>query len=355
MGKFKSLCFLMALILVISGLTITCRRESSKALPDIKSLPELKVELVLNLSDYPDIGSPAVGRISPQGEFVFFDSRLHQIMAISLDGQSKRSIGSYGQGPGEYQYVYDILAEDNTLIILDDRSHLIEYGWEGKLQREMKLPVGCSKILGRSGNIYYLSGRRASETEFFEHTVIKWSEEAGAVTLFKMKSDVMRTEAYGDDGKKLSGGGLVNVQDPAFAFLGTELAASAGSRYLIHFYDLAGKEIRVWEVRAPKPEFSGSWAKVFDKAGKEANAVRNIFMWPDRLAVLGNFFRNGQPRLDCFDFRGKLTSSWLMPSTGQTESGRALIESSRILIEPGYLIYFSQAEGCRIYRILSSL
>jgi hypothetical protein len=279
--KFKSLGFLAVLILVISGLTLTCRTESSQALPDIKSLPELKVELVLNLSDYPDIGSPAVGRISPRGESVFFDSRLHQIIVMSLDGQSKRSIGSYGQGPGEYQYVYDILAEDKTLVILDERSHLIEYDWEGKLQREMKLPVGCSKILGRSGNIYYLSGRRASETEFFEHTVIKWSEEAGAVTLFKMKSDVMRTEAYGLDGKKLSGGGLVNVQDPPLAFLGTELDASAGSRYLIHFYDLAGKEIRVWEVKAPEPEFSGSWAEVFDKAGKDANAVGYIFVWPD--------------------------------------------------------------------------
>ncbi len=122
--RIKKLCFLMALILVISGLTLTCRRESSQTLPDIKSLPELQVELVLNLSDYPDIGSPAVGRISPRGEFVFFDSRLHQIIVISIDGQSKRSIGSYGQGPGEYQYVYDILAEDKTLVILDERSHL---------------------------------------------------------------------------------------------------------------------------------------------------------------------------------------------------------------------------------------
>ncbi|MGB4299975.1 MAG: hypothetical protein WBK32_10210 [Candidatus Saccharicenans sp.] len=49
--RIKKLCFLMALILVISGLTITCRTQSSEALPDIKSLPELKVELVLNLSE----------------------------------------------------------------------------------------------------------------------------------------------------------------------------------------------------------------------------------------------------------------------------------------------------------------
>ena len=49
--RIKKLCFLMALILIISGLTLTCRRESSPVLPDIKSLPELKVELVLNRSD----------------------------------------------------------------------------------------------------------------------------------------------------------------------------------------------------------------------------------------------------------------------------------------------------------------
>ncbi len=348
MGKFKSLCFLMALILVISGLTITCRRESSQALPDIKSLPELKVEPVLNLSDYPDIGSPAVGRISPQGEFVFFDSRLHQIMVISLDGQNKRSIGSYGQGPGEYLRVRDILVDDDSIIILDQRSFLIEYDRGGQLQREMKLPVSCSKILGQSGHIYYLSGRIASEAGFFEHAVIKWSEEAGALTLFKMKSDVVRTEAYSNDGQKLSGGGLVNVQDPAFAFLGTELAASAGSPYLIHFYDLAGKEIRTWKIKAPKPQFSGPLVNFYNKAGKEAYAIRNIFVWPDRLAVVSNFFRNGQPRLDCFDPQGKLTSSWLMPLADDPPS-------SYSLIEPGYLIYFSQAEGCRIYRILSTL
>lgn len=353
--KIKNLCFLMALILIISGFTLSCRRESSQSLPDIKSLSELKVELVLNLSDDPALGLPTVGRISPQDEFIFFDSKLRQLIIMPINGQGNRPISLYGQGPGEYLRVRDILVDENSLAILDERSFLIEYDRAGQLRREIKLPVNCLSILGRSENAFYLRAREASTSEFFEQAVIKWSEEAGAVTLFKMESDVMRTEAYGNDGKKLSGGGLINVQDPTFAFLGTELAAATGSRYLIHFYDLAGKEIRVLEVKAPKPEFSGSWAEFFNKAGKEAYAVRNIFVLPDRLAVVGNFYRDGQPRLDCFDRQGKLTSSWLIPFPGKPESSRALIESTRILIEAGYLIYFSQEEGCRIYRILSSL
>ncbi|MDD8032114.1 MAG: 6-bladed beta-propeller [Acidobacteriota bacterium] len=347
MRKIKQLCFLATLILVTSWLALLGGVQSSETLPDIKSLPELELKLVLDLADHPDVGLPVVGRITPQGEFVFFDSRLRQVMIMSLDGQSIRTIGRFGEGPGEYQRVRDILVDADSILILDGRGLLIEYNREGTLQHEMKLPFGCSKILGRSENAFYLVGRSASADEFFERVAIKWTEGAEAKTLCKMKAELVRTMAYGDDGKKLQAGGLVSASEPAFAFLGDRIAAAAGSHYLIQFFDLSGKERTVWKVEALKPEFSGSLSGFF-KDRAQAYAIREIFVLPDRLVVVGNFYRDGKPRLDCFNLQGKLTSSWLIPLADDPPS-------SHSSIEPGYLIYFSLEEGCRIYRILSRL
>lgn len=321
--------------------------QASQSLPPIKSLPELKLELVLDLTDHPDVGLPTAGRISLRGEFVFYDARLRKVMIMPLDGRGVRAVGSFGMGPGEYQQVQDIRVDENGILVLDVRGRLIEYDWDGGLRRELKLPHSYERILGRAAEVFYLVGRSASSEAFFEKVVVGWREGDEAVALFKMNADVLRTQAIGPDGQVLAGGGLVTLSAPAFAFLGDGFAAAADARYRILFFDLSGKDQASWDLEAPKPEFFG---RLFGSySGKRpAYAIRDIFVLPGVVAVVGNFYRDGKPRLDCFNREGRLTSSWLIPLVCEAPF-------SRCQIEAGYLFHFSRDDGCRVFRIQSRL
>lgn len=316
-------------------------------LPDINSLKELKLELVLDLSERMDVALPSLGKITKKDEFVFFDARLRSLVVMSLDGRQVRTIGSFGDGPGEYQQVRDLLVDDDGLWILDARSRLMQYGFEGGLRQLWKLPFTALRLLGRSGQVFFLVCRSVSEIGQFENEVIRWQEGKEPVSLCKMPLVVMRTKAFSLDGREIAGGGLVTLSAPAFAFLGDRLAAAAGSSYSIRFYDLEGQETDTWKFEAPEPEFGNS---VFNSVNKEfrAYAIGDIFSLPDGLAAVGNYFKKGQPRLDCFGFDGQLRSSWLIPLSLDPQN-------CRFWLDDRYLVYFSEDEGCRIYRVKSRL
>lgn len=316
-------------------------------LPDINSLNELKLELVLDLSERTDVALPSVGKIRKEDEFVFFDARLRRLMIMSLDGRQVRTIGSFGDGPGEYQQVRDLLVDDDGLWILDARSRLMQYDFEGGLRQLWKLPFTALKLLGRSGQIFFLVSRTVSEEGLFENEVVRWQEGQQPVRLFKMPLVVIRTKAFSLDGKEIAGGGILTLSAPAFAFLGDRLAAAAGSSYFIRFYDLEGQEMAAWKFEAPEPEFGDS---TFNSIKKEfrAYAIGDMFSLSDGLAAVGNYFKKGQPRLDCFGFDGKLRSSWLIPLSLDQQN-------CRFWLDGRYLVYFSEDEGCRIYRIKSKL
>jgi hypothetical protein len=348
-GRFRRILFLRIGALFAAGLSAALfpgAALASEILPDIKSLPELKLELVLDLSDHSDVGLPWAGRISPRGDFVFFDVQLRRVMIMPFSGRGGRTIGSFGEGPGEYQNVLDIRLEDDGILILDSRGRLIEFGWEGRWKRERKLPGVYDKILGRIGEDVYLSGRIISPESFFDKAVVKWREGEKAVPLFKMSSDAIRTQASTLDGKSMTGG-MFTLSEPAFAFLENGFAAAADSRYRILHFDPAGKERSSWEVKAPDPEYYGRMFGMYN-GKRSAYAVRDMFPLPGAVAVVGNFFRDGKPRLDVFDRTGKRTSSWVIPLSCEAPYCRCQIEGE-------YLIHFSSEEGTRIYRMISRL
>ncbi len=334
-------------ILVIFSSFFWLAALPSRPLPDINSLKELKLELVLDLSERTDVALPSLGKISKKDEFVFFDARLRRLMVMSLDGQQVRTIGSFGDGPGEYQQVRDLLFDDNGLWILDARNRLMQYDFEGGLRQLWKLPLTALKLLGRSGQIFFLVSRTVSEEGQFENEVIRWQEGKEPVSLCKLPLVVMRTKAFSLDGREIAGGGLFTLSAPAFAFLGDRLAAAAGSSYSIRFFDLEGQEKASWEFEAPEPEYASAIFNSFKKEFR-AYAVRDIFTLPDGLAAVGNYFKKGRPRLDCFGFDGQLRSSWLIPLSLDPQN-------SRFWLDERYLVYFSEDEGCRIYRVKSRL
>lgn len=334
-------------ILAIFGSLFWLAAMQPRRLPDINSLKELKLELVLDLSERTDVALPSLGKITKIDEFVFFDARLRRLMVMSLNGQQVRTIGSFGDGPGEYQQVRDLLVDDDGFWILDASSRLMQYDFEGGMRQLWKLPFTALKLLGRSGQIFFLVCRSVSEVGQFENEVIRWQEGKEPVRLFKMPLVVMRTKAFSLDGREIAGGGFVTLSAPAFTFLGDRLAAAAGSFYSIRFFDLEGQETDTWKFEAPEPEYANASFNNFKKEFR-AYAIGDIFSMPDGLAAVGNYFKKGWPRLDCFGFDGQLRSSWLIPLGLDPQN-------SRFWLDGRYLVYFSEDEGCRIYRIKSRL
>lgn len=156
-------------------------------------------------------------------------------MVMSLNGRQVRTIGSFGDGPGEYQQVRDLLVDDDGFWILDARSRLMQYGFEGGMRQLWKLPFTALKLLGRSGQIFFLVCRSVSEVGQFENEVIRWQEGKEPVSLFKMPLVVMRTKAFSLDGREIAGGGLVTLSAPAFAFLETGWRPRPAASYSIRF------------------------------------------------------------------------------------------------------------------------
>jgi hypothetical protein len=332
-------------ICVVCAVAIMAASSGPAVLPDISGLPELKLELVADFSDHPKAGLPWVGRIGG-GEFVFFDVKLKQVLRMPLAGGEVLGIGSPGEGPGEYQGVQDIWLDGEIVYVLDGRGRIIAFRRDGKVTKDMKPPRRFERFVGRRGDVFYLEGRNTSPEAYFENVVASWREGGPAAMLLKSAADVMTTKASDLAGKQMASGHFT-LSEPAFAMFGDRIIEASGNRYRLRFFDRSGRAAETWDVRAPEPEFAGQMYKSFN-GKRSAYAVRAIFPGISGLAVVGNYYRNGKPRLDCFDSQGRVMKSYLIPLAWEAPFSRCQIEGE-------YLIYFSSQEGCRVYRLLSPL
>jgi len=314
-------------------------------LPALSGLSELKIELLRDLNDLPETGLPWLGRLNGS-EFVFFDVKLKQVFRIPLSGGFLRRIGGPGQGPGEYEGVLDLYPEGETVFVLDGRGRIIAYGGDGKMLREMKPPRRFERFIGRKEESFFLEGRSTTAEAYREKIVASWRESGDAVVILKSEADVIATTASDLSGKALAGG-YMTVSEPVFVLDGDRFVEASGNKYRLRFFDLSGGAAGAWNVTAPEPEFTGSMFKSFN-GKRPAYAIRAFFPIPPGFAVVGNYYQNGRPRLDCFDRQGRLRASYLIPLTWEPPF-------SRCQIEDGRLVYFSSQEGCRIYRIVSPL
>jgi len=318
---------------------------SETVLPSLSGLPDLKTELLLDFSEHPVAGLPWQGHINGS-EFVFFDVKLKQIFRTSLSGGELFKIGRPGQGPGEYQNVQDIHIEGEKIFVLDGRGRIIVFSREGKAVREMKPPLRLTRFIDHQGDLFYMEGQSTSPEGIQERVIASWREDGDAAVLVKSQADIIMTKAFDLNGKELSGGQFA-LSEPVFAIFDKGFVEASGSRYRLRFFDFSGGATGTWEVTAPKPEFVGPMFKPYNSK-RSAYAVRAIFPIPSGLAVVGNFYRDGRPRLDCFDREGHIRASYLIPFSWEAPTSRGQVEN-------GYFIYFSAQEGCRIYRLISPL
>jgi hypothetical protein len=90
----------------------------------------------------------------------FFDRLSGQLLVASHGGDTLRTIGRTGSGPGEYRSVVDGLRLADEVLVLDAlRRIVITYDTSGALRDTRRVEGGARKLLARSGTATLVSGR----------------------------------------------------------------------------------------------------------------------------------------------------------------------------------------------------
>ncbi|GHV57596.1 hypothetical protein FACS1894182_06850 [Bacteroidia bacterium] len=141
--------------IIIGFLFFSCNESKQGILPEIPvdtnqnaSLPlsEITEELVaieLELTDESFINTDYIVRIIVSEDEVIV-AELNKILVFSKDGKFIRSIGSRGQGPGEYNYIQNLAIDKKSqclFIINSAPGKIICYDLNGKYLKESHKPI----------------------------------------------------------------------------------------------------------------------------------------------------------------------------------------------------------------------
>lgn len=96
-------------------------------------------------------GNSVIGNINEvllaDNKIFILDSRPKSILVFDLEGSFIRRIGSYGNGPGEYNGIVDFDVLDKEISLLDHKlKKIITYDLQGNLINELKLPSGIDAL-----------------------------------------------------------------------------------------------------------------------------------------------------------------------------------------------------------------
>jgi hypothetical protein len=99
------------------------------------------------------------GRYAENG-VALFDRLSGQLLVASRGGDTLRSIGRTGSGPGEYRSVVDGLRLADEVLVLDAlRRLVITYDTSGALRDARRVEGEARNLLARSGTATLVSGR----------------------------------------------------------------------------------------------------------------------------------------------------------------------------------------------------
>ena len=166
-------------------------------------LSEITEELIaieLELSDASLINREGVGRIIIVENNVI-TTELDQILVFNTDGKFIRSIGSRGQGPGDYNYIKKLTIDEKNkhlYILSTGPSKIICYNLEGKFIKETLkcpgFPVDVNFVNNELLLVGSMWGRDEAKGIFINYTVYRLSEDFQAV-----ESIHIRNTYLGDD------------------------------------------------------------------------------------------------------------------------------------------------------------
>ena len=125
-----------------AGVTCVVANETPLYSPDI-----LELEEVFSLREEEEKGEEYIWRqighldLDDKGNYYLLDRSLKKIKVFNQDGVYIRSIGRFGEGPGEFQYPWwvDVIDQREVAILDFSRRKLLYYSLDGKYENEISL------------------------------------------------------------------------------------------------------------------------------------------------------------------------------------------------------------------------
>ena len=112
------------------------------SLMPLSEIAEEITAVELELTDESLISSDYIQNIIVSENEVFI-ARMDKIYIFNKEGKFIRTIGSSGQGPGEYTYIMDLaLDEKNRRLFISSAPKIISYDLNGKLLKEIRILSG---------------------------------------------------------------------------------------------------------------------------------------------------------------------------------------------------------------------
>jgi hypothetical protein len=113
--------------------------------------------------------------IKTEKEYLVLDSQVKKLFAFDINGKYLRTIGSNGQGPGEYLNPIDFCIDPNGeyIIILDQLKKIIKTDFNGNLLLERFLPENSrffDEIFSSNGFVFASTARVFSNCEVIQFT-----------------------------------------------------------------------------------------------------------------------------------------------------------------------------------------
>jgi len=325
----------------------------NQTLPSIDTLKTLPVELVLDLTDHPDIASPAMPVIGKKGDLFFYDYKLKQLFKTQLIDTKLIPISRSGEGPKEYVYIKDMYIADDALYIIDMKQKLLCFGLDGTFRWEIRTKKWYQKILGVKGETFYLvENDLISDT--FSWALYQWEKGEKSRFIGSWPMFYMRGNAIDESGKVMRGGGIFTMATPPIC-LSLEknlLLTAVENQYKIDFLDLNGTIKKTVRLKAQPPQLSEK-QKAFGKMVKEQIfSVMAIFCESPYIIVIANYFKEGRPRVDFFNLDGVLKHSFLMPERVDSQADIFSSQNRSAVFSNGYLLYFDpETVGFKIFRL----
>ena len=105
----------------------------------LSEITESITAIELELTDESVIDPGNILRIICSDDLVFI-AQITNILVFNRNGSFVRSIGSQGQGPGEYNMIWNMtIDETNKRLFVNARSKIICYDWQGKVLMESEI------------------------------------------------------------------------------------------------------------------------------------------------------------------------------------------------------------------------
>ena len=145
----RTVCF----ILISTLLLYACRNETYGELKEVfvdigidfkLQLSEITEEITaieLELTDESMINPDRINKVHLFDNLVFI-SEFNQMLVFDMEGKFIRSIGSKGQGPGEYLHIKSFTVDEQNkiiYIIIDNNLKIIGYDLNGKFVKELTI------------------------------------------------------------------------------------------------------------------------------------------------------------------------------------------------------------------------